>query len=305
MCAKVAPASRRSWRGRIVQARTCAAPSVVAACRHASINPLQKYRRNWLRPRSRLGYTSRVRRKPKAQLEMVLGRRPRRIRRGVRLGRPPRGVRSSERHETRPVHNARHPVHVTCRMVQGLGTLRRRHMYQAIRWATLTTARRENFRIVHLSIQSNHLHLIVEADDRAALARGMQGFSISAAKHIRRSICERTGARRRGSVFADRYHPRALKTPREVRHAIGYVLNNWRRHREDHDRVARAWKIDPYASGVLFGGWKEQEHQPWCFKPPKGYEPLIVWRPTTWLLKTGWTKSGDLISVRAVPGRMS
>jgi len=68
------------------------------------------------------------------------------------------------------------------------GGLRRRLAYQAIREATLTTARRENFRIVQLSIQRTHLHLLVEADDEAALAAGLQGFQISAAKHLNAAI---------------------------------------------------------------------------------------------------------------------
>jgi len=176
-------------------------------------------------------------------------------------------------------------------------------MYHAIRWATLTTARRENFRIVHLSIQRNHLHLIVEADDKLALARGMQGFAISAAKHINSAIRDRHGARRTGAVFADRYHPHVLRTPTETRHAIAYVMNNWRRHREDGAAFTRTWQIDPYASGVFFEGWKEREHETWCFRPPPTYEPLIVWRPRTWLLKTGWTRGGALISMRERPGR--
>jgi hypothetical protein len=43
-----------------------------------------------------------------------------------------------------------------------------------IRQATLTTARREDFRIIHLSIQRTHVHLLVEAQDKGALASGMQ-----------------------------------------------------------------------------------------------------------------------------------
>ena len=97
-------------------------------------------------------------------------------------GRPPKGPRAGSPHKQRPYLHARYPVHVTLRVVAAVGNLRRRCVYEAIREATLTTARRENFRIIHLSVQRTHVHLLVEADDKAALASGMQGFQISAAK---------------------------------------------------------------------------------------------------------------------------
>ncbi len=78
------------------------------------------------------------------------------------------------------------------------------------------------------SIQGTHVHLIVEAQSRTALAKGMQGFGISAAKQLDRAVSGRRGGRRRGSVFTDRYHARTLKTPREVRNCLGITLSSWR-----------------------------------------------------------------------------
>ncbi len=217
-------------------------------------------------------------------------------------GRPPRGPRSSERHQKRPEHNSRHPVHVTVRVVDGVSSLRRRDMYAQLREATIVTAKREDFRIVHMSIQSNHLHLIVEAEHKAALSKGMQGFSISVARRLNAAIAERTGIRRRGRVVADRFHARSLTSPRAVRHALAYVLNNYRRHGEDGAGVARAWKADPFSSGPVFFGWKELEDSPfrWPLRPT--YQPLIVFRPQTWLLAKGWQEHHPLISVWEVPG---
>src|SRR3569832_2135499 len=102
------------------------------------------------------------------------------MRRGA--GRPPKGTRAGSPHKERPFLHARYPVHVTLRVVGAVGNLRRRCVCQAVREATLTTALREDFRIVQLSIQRDHVHLIVEADDKRALARGMQGFPLSAAR---------------------------------------------------------------------------------------------------------------------------
>src|SRR5205814_9644640 len=95
------------------------------------------------------------------------------------------------------------------------------------------TARRCDFRIVHLSIQRTHLHLLVEADDKAALASGMQGFQISAAKQLNAAISRGKPQRRRGTVFPDRYHAEIITSPRQARHSLAYVLANWRKHRED------------------------------------------------------------------------
>src|SRR5213594_2538617 len=93
----------------------------------------------------------------------------RKRRRGKKPGRKPKGPRAGSPHRTRPELRARHPVHVVLRVVPAVGNLRRRSTYKAVREATLTTAVREDFRIVHLSIQRNHLHLLVEADHKGAL----------------------------------------------------------------------------------------------------------------------------------------
>ena len=158
----------------------------------------------------------------------------------------------------RPVHNPRNPVHVTLRVLDALGRLRRRTAYQAVRRALLTTLRRPDFRIVHISIQHNHIHLICEADGTRELTRGLQGFQISAARRLNQH--------RRGVVFPDRYHAEILTSPRQVRNCIAYVLNNWRRHRED---LTAPSLLDPYASGISFDGWTVGR-----FRPPDGYDPL-------------------------------
>ena len=165
----------------------------------------------------------------------------------------------------------------------------------------MIVALREDFRIVYLSIQRNHIHLIAEAAGKKALAQGMQSFAISAAKQINRVLTIRLGERRRGAVFADRYHSRALTSPRAVRNAIAYVLNNWRHHEEDRASFAERWKVDPFSNGADFVWWKEREHSPLLYATPKTYLGMFTWLPKTWLLKVGWLKHG-LISIHEVPG---
>jgi len=216
-------------------------------------------------------------------------------------GRPPKGTRAGSPHHERPFLHARYPVHVTLRVVSAVGNLRRRCVYQAIREATLTTARRDDFRIVHLSIQRTHVHLLVEANDRGALSKGMQGFQISAAKHLNAAISKgKPGPRRRDVVFPDRYHAEIITSPRQARHTLSYCLNNFRKHQEDLCAPISNWTIDWFSSAVMFPGWQEYGDEPFLWRGPATYDPLIVYQPRTWLLKEGWKKSGT-ISYREVP----
>ena len=212
-----------------------------------------------------------------------------------------RKARAGSPHKVRPELSARHPVHVVLRVIRDVGNLRRRFTYKAIREATLTTARREDFRIVHLSIQRTHLHLIVEADHKTALASGMQGFQISAAKHLNAAISRDKPERRRGTVFPDRYHAEIIRSPTQARHTLSYVMNNWRKHQEDRVESMRTWRIDWFSTAVMFPGWAEYGDEPFLWRGPATYDPLIVYQPRTWLLRAGWTRGGPPISCREVP----
>ena len=237
--------------------------------------------------------------------------------RGKRTRGRPRKAGSGEWHKKRPAVKASEPLHITLRTVKAVGRLRRAAVYRAVREAMIVMLVRETCRIVQLSIQHNHVHLIVEAESRKALSKGMQAFQISAAKHINAEISKGklkgiswyeakrrglvTGERRKGQVFADRYHEETITTPRQARNAIAYVLNNWRKHKEHYDPRARGWQIDPFATGWSFDGWKERENEPFVWKLRETYQPMPVWRPKTWLLSEGWRRYG-LVSTHEVPG---
>jgi hypothetical protein len=126
----------------------------------------------------------------------------------------------------------------------------------------------------------NHAHLIVEARNKDALAAGMKGLKVRITKTLNR-VWSRGGMRRRGTVFAERYHVRALPTPRETRNGLGYVLNNHRRHAAQAGvRIPRRW-VDPCSSARQFDGWR----QPVRLEP----DPHVgaVAPPQTWLLRAG------------------
>ncbi len=251
------------------------------------------------------------RRKPQQELSLPAPPKPKQ-RGGKRPGagrprkRPHASARPGVPHVTRPVLKARYPVHVVLRAIPLVGNLRRRKLYHAIRWATICVHERARFRIVHLSIQRTHIHLLVEAHDKTALARGMQGFQISAAKLINRALhAGRPGPRRRGTVFPDRYHATIIKTPQQARHALKYVLCNWRKHGEDRVAKVADWKIDWYSSAICFPWWTEYGGSPFMWRGPPGYENLAVKRPETWLLEKGWKIHGATISSFEVPSSVT
>ena len=130
------------------------------------------------------------------------------------------------------------------------------------------------------------------------MATGIKAFEISAAKRLNAEISHRRGVRRKGQVFADRYHARAIRSVRDIRHSLAYVLNNFRHHRLSGPTLFDG-KLDWFSSAVFFPGWKErttpQIHVPANYDPPK------VSLPRTWLLAHGW-KRAEPISAWDVPG---
>src|SRR5262245_57002657 len=198
-------------------------------------------------------------------------------------GRPRSGLRRGGPHRARPALSHYHPVHVTLRTERDVPRLRQGCIYRALRRVLVRYLGRGDFRIVHISIQHNHIHLIVEAADARALTRGMQSFAINAARAVN------TGYGHIGKVFAYRYHATQIRTARYARNAISYVVNNWRRHREDFfDGRTRAAQLDPYSSAVSFTGWTRR------FATPANYTPLPVSQPETDLLRTDWLRFGRI-----------
>src|SRR3954464_2298537 len=179
------------------------------------------------------------------------------------------------RHRTRAVHKYWNPLHVTMRALRGLPSFRAQTLYAAFERAVRRT-RREDFRIVEFSVQDNHLHLIVEADDSDALARGMKSFSVRANRLFNAAL-----GRGRGRVWGDRYHRRDLTNASQVRNALVYCINNYKKHYAISRGLSR---IDAFSSARWFEGWTKI----------RAYDdgPRPTERATTVLLKTAWQKHG-------------
>jgi hypothetical protein len=148
--------------------------------------------------------------------------------------------------------------------------------------------------VLHFSIQHNHVHLIVEARDTRTLSSGVRSVAIRVARYVNDLLS------RRGPLWSDRWHGHALRTPREVRNAILYVLANFRKHAP----TPRPPGIDPFSSGEWFDGWREWSPgdgraPPWA--ESAGWRTArhdaeatarVVSLPQSWLARAGWRQRG-------------
>jgi REP element-mobilizing transposase RayT len=205
--------------------------------------------------------------------------------------------RAKVSHDARAFVAARYPQHVTLRIVDGVPSLRQRKLFKLVQ-AAIRESQRQDFRIVHFSIETNHIHAIIETESGVARARGVKGLKVRVARRVNRVLG------RKGKLFEDRYHARPLETPREVRNAIRYVLNNARHHAgEMNEHLADDW-IDPCSSAAWFDGWAQPVVGDTWWKRELLESPAPTAAPRTWLLAVGWRRHGAL-RFNELPGRRS
>ena len=136
-------------------------------------------------------------------------------------------------HVPRPKIDPRCPVQITIRATPGLPSLRSARVFGALRGA-IARASVDRFRVIHFSIQQDHGHFIVEGDEPRRARGGVHGLAIRLALAVNRALG------RKGKVVGDRYHARALTTPRHTRASMVYVLLNFRKHLRAPAGVNRA-----------------------------------------------------------------
>ncbi len=207
-------------------------------------------------------------------------------------GRPAKGERSSEPHKRRERFTRPTALHVTLGVLDEVGKLRRRAIYNAVGRAVIAVLPRADFRIVHLGLEADNVHAICEADNDGALATGIKAFQSSAAQHINQVLSAERVEQRRGQVFRDRYQARRLTSPTQARDALAFVLDSGRHHRQDTSQAPRRWRVDYFSSAPSFADWLELAGSPVPDRVPSTYEPLMVARPQTWLLAVGWQRTG-------------
>ena len=203
-------------------------------------------------------------------------------------GRKPKAERPLVSHGPRAALTGREPVLVTMKVLRHVWNLRARRAIERI-LPTLAAANERGLSLAHYSVQRDHLHLVIEPKDRPLLARAVQGLAVRIARALNRMM------QRTGKVFADRYHDRVLATPRQVRNALLYVLNNARKH----GVLAPGLLFDPCSSAAALDAWHataaHRESLARAAAPP-------VVPPRTWLLAIGWQRAGGPLDPTHRPG---
>ena len=200
-------------------------------------------------------------------------------------------------HVAREDHDWRHPVHVSMRRTKLAPSLRSERVYRTI-LEQLARAKGQRVRVVHFSVQDDHLHLIVEGQNRLDLSNQMRKL------FSRIALAVNAVAKRRGSLFRDRHHRRELSSPTQTRNALVYVLFNDRKHEaqgggpisesmlhELDDRTSVGWIRD--------SDWAENARPPpdtlarlraRNLDGASGESPISDSR--TWLVQRGWFEQG-------------
>jgi REP-associated tyrosine transposase len=160
-------------------------------------------------------------------------------------------------------------VHVTLRVCEHVWNLRTHRCFNALGRA-FERGCKFGVRVIHFSVQGNHIHLIVEAPDAESLSRAMKGLQVSMARALNKVM------KRTRRVFAGRYHIHVLSSPIEAANAIRYILDNWKMRARRDGR--------PVPIGV----------DPRCSTACTRHTPPLVREPEWWMLKVGVGKFGGI-----------
>lgn len=189
-------------------------------------------------------------------------------------------------HVARPALKRHTPVLVTMRAVRAAPPMRTQSVAVAV-LRELARSSTKGFRLLHYSIQGDHLHLLAEADDGHAFSRGMQRLA------SRVALAVNAIGRRRGRLWRERYHRRDLTSPRQFRNSLVYVVFNARKHaRDEEERAHRMTVLDGFSSAIWTDDWASPEIVTLVRSARAGPSPLAP--AASWIARTGWKKHGLL-----------
>ena len=196
-------------------------------------------------------------------------------------------------HRARAPFVARLPVHVTMRAMKGVPRMRSQAVVPVV-MAEIARVSTKGLRVLHQSLQDDHLHLIVEADDAASLSRGIQRLALRVAMTVNALVG------RHGRFWRERYHRRDLATPRQFRNALVYVTFNFRKHASPAQRLLRTRELDGKSSALWIDDWKSETFAAYVRERRARAGPRITVPPQTWIARIGWKRHG-LIDPREMP----
>jgi REP element-mobilizing transposase RayT len=183
-------------------------------------------------------------------------------------------------HMTRARVDFRKPLHITMRLQEGVPNIRNKTLLKQFKKSANQAAKFE-LHVIHFSLLRNHLHMIVEAKDNEALALGMRSLAGRFGKQIRRH------AGGKGRVFQGRYHLKTIKSARQMRRTLEYVLLNYAKHTKLPEH------LDPFSSAYGFKHWKDLlglRFNPVIAVQTRNPFETGLAPPRSWLAREGWRR---------------
>ena len=185
------------------------------------------------------------------------------------------------RHVKREDVDFRKPLHITKRLKRGLRGLCTKGVLRDLQRA-MRMSNKNGAHVVEFSLQTNHVHLIVEAKDNRALAKGMNALWAVFGKAIRARLPGR------GAVFSGRYYMKVIRSARYMRNALEYVLLNDSKHSgqgPDYSEFNSAMYFAHFGK-LLNRNWRAPLK--WASADPR---PDFLEAPRSWLCREGWRRA--------------
>ena len=155
-----------------------------------------------------------------------------------RAGRKPihdKGIR----HIQRERFERESSFHITIKVRQEKSDLQNKMILKALHRAIMK-ARYKSLKVIHYTLEFNHIHLLVEAYNQEQLSNCMQSFGVTLAKMINKVKFKK------GRVYKHRYHLRRLSSVMELKNVLKYIFNNGIKHKNSNTIMIfitpRLWK---------------------------------------------------------------
>jgi REP element-mobilizing transposase RayT len=127
------------------------------------------------------------------------------------------------RHRERPKLTRLSSLHLTVKINRIKADLKNKSTLKVLKRA-ICNARKKGLRVVHFSLEYDHIHLLIESPNNSTLGRGMQSLGVTMARGI--NLFKKS----EGGVYKHRYHFRKISSSRELKRVMHYIFNNGVKH---------------------------------------------------------------------------
>ncbi|MGZ3789032.1 MAG: transposase [Bacteriovorax sp.] len=128
------------------------------------------------------------------------------------------------RHSSRPFLKKPSSLHLTVKIKKNRADMKNKSVLGLLKRA-IKNARRQGLKVIHYSLEYDHVHLLIEADNNYILGKGMQAFGVTLSKAINRM------RKLKGGVYKHRYHFRHISSARELKNVMNYIFTNGLKHK--------------------------------------------------------------------------